>query len=81
MEDLPLGRIAAFVPKFAVKDLPLGRTLMMVMMMMMMMMMMMELYKKKNYLMHGAYDMSVISHKMTKHSKRYTIQAITYRPT
>ena len=28
MEDLPLGRIAALVPKFAVKDLPLGRTLM-----------------------------------------------------
>ena len=38
MEDLPLGRIAALVPEFAVKDLPLGRTLMMVMMMMMMMM-------------------------------------------
>ena len=29
MEDLPLGTIAAFVPEFAVKDLPLGRTLMM----------------------------------------------------
>ena len=29
MEDLPLGRIAALVPEFAVKDLPLGRTLMM----------------------------------------------------
>ena len=29
MEDLPLGRIAAFVPEFAVKDLPSGRTLMM----------------------------------------------------
>ena len=28
MEDLPLGRIAALVPEFAVKDLPLGRTLM-----------------------------------------------------
>ena len=27
MEDLPLGRIAAFVPEFAVKDLALGRTL------------------------------------------------------
>ena len=27
MVDLPLGRIAAFVPEFAVKDLPLGRTL------------------------------------------------------
>ena len=27
MEDLPLGRISAFVPEFAVKDLPLGRTL------------------------------------------------------
>ena len=27
MEDLPLGRIAALVPEFAVKDLPLGRTL------------------------------------------------------
>ena len=26
MEDLPLGRIAALVPEFAVKDLPLGRT-------------------------------------------------------
>ena len=31
MEDLPLGIIAALVPEFAVKDLPLGRTLMMVM--------------------------------------------------
>ena len=28
MEDLHLGRIAALVPEFAVKDLPLGRTLM-----------------------------------------------------
>ena len=28
MEDLVLGRIAALVPEFAVKDLPLGRTLM-----------------------------------------------------
>ena len=27
MEDLPLGRIAALVPEFAVKDLPLGRKL------------------------------------------------------
>ena len=27
MEDLPLGGIAALVPEFAVKDLPLGRTL------------------------------------------------------
>ena len=35
MEDLPLGRIAALVPEFAVKDLPLGRTLMMMMLMMM----------------------------------------------
>ena len=26
MEDLPLGRIAALVPEFAVKDLPLDRT-------------------------------------------------------
>ena len=26
MEDLPLGRIAALVPEFAVNDLPLGRT-------------------------------------------------------
>ena len=26
---LPLGRIAALVPQFAVKDLPLGRTMMM----------------------------------------------------
>ena len=34
MEDLPLGRIAALVPEFAVKDLPLGRTLMMMIMMM-----------------------------------------------
>ena len=33
MEDLPLGRIAALVPELAVKDLPLGRTLMMMMMM------------------------------------------------
>ena len=31
MEDLPLGRIAALVPQFAVKDLPLGRILMMMM--------------------------------------------------
>ena len=30
MEDLPLGRIAALVPEFAVKDMPLGRTLMMI---------------------------------------------------
>ena len=29
MEDVPLGRIAALVPEFAVKDLPLGRTLVM----------------------------------------------------
>ena len=29
MEDLPLCRIAALVPEFAVKDLPLDRTLMM----------------------------------------------------
>ena len=29
MEDLPLGRISALVPEFAVKDLPLGRKLMM----------------------------------------------------
>ena len=29
MEDLPLGIIAALVPEFTVKDLPLGRTLMM----------------------------------------------------
>ena len=34
MEDLPLGRIAALVPEFAVKELSLGRTLMMMMMMM-----------------------------------------------
>ena len=31
MEDLPLGRIAALVPEFVVKDLHLGRTLMMMM--------------------------------------------------
>ena len=31
MEDLPLGRIAALVPEFAVKFLPLGRTLMLMM--------------------------------------------------
>ena len=30
MEDLPLDRIAALVPEFAVKDLPLGRTQMMI---------------------------------------------------
>ena len=30
MEDLPLGKIAALVPEFAVKDMPLGRTLMMI---------------------------------------------------
>ena len=29
MEDLPLGIIAALVSEFAVKDLPFGRTLMM----------------------------------------------------
>ena len=29
MEDLHLGRIAALVPEFAVKNLSLGRTLMM----------------------------------------------------
>ena len=33
MEDLPLGRIAALVSEFAMKDLPLGSTLMMMMMM------------------------------------------------
>ena len=32
MEDLPLGRIAALVPEFAVKDLALGKTLMIKMM-------------------------------------------------
>ena len=32
MEDMPSGRIAALVPKFALKELPLGRTLMMMMM-------------------------------------------------
>ena len=32
MEDLPLGRIAALVPESVVRDLPLGRTLMMVVM-------------------------------------------------
>ena len=31
MEDLPFGRIAALVPEFALKELPLGRTLMMMM--------------------------------------------------
>ena len=31
MEDLPLGRIAALVPEFAAKELPLGRTLMIMM--------------------------------------------------
>ena len=30
MEDLPLDRIAALVPEFALKDQPLGRTLMMI---------------------------------------------------
>ena len=35
MEDLQLGIIAALVPEFAVKDLPLGKTLMMMMMLMM----------------------------------------------
>ena len=29
MQDLPLGRIAALVSEFAMKDLPLGKTLMM----------------------------------------------------
>ena len=32
MEDLPLGRIAVLKPEFAVRDLPLGGTLMMMMM-------------------------------------------------
>ena len=32
MEDLPFGRIAALVPEFAVKDLPLRRTLILMMM-------------------------------------------------
>ena len=32
MEDLSLGRIVALVPEFAVKGLPLGRTMMMMMM-------------------------------------------------
>ena len=31
MEDLPLDRIAALVPEFAVNDLPLDKTLMMMM--------------------------------------------------
>ena len=31
MEDLPLGRIAVFVPELAVKDLPLGITLVVMM--------------------------------------------------
>ena len=31
MEDLPLDKISALVPEFAVKNLPLGRTLMMMM--------------------------------------------------
>ena len=31
MEDLPLGRIAALMPEFAMKDLPLDRTLVMMM--------------------------------------------------
>ena len=35
MEDLPFGRIAALVPEFAVKGLPLGRTLILMMKMMM----------------------------------------------
>ena len=30
MEDLSFGIIAALVPEFAVKDLPLGRTMMMI---------------------------------------------------
>ena len=33
MEDLTLDRIATLVPEFAMKDLSLGRTLMMMMMM------------------------------------------------
>ena len=36
MEELPSDRTAAFVPEFAVKDLPLGRTLKIMMMMMLM---------------------------------------------
>ena len=31
MEDLPLDRIAALVPEIAVRDLPLGRKLLMMM--------------------------------------------------
>ena len=34
MENLPFGRIGALVPEFAVKDLPLGTTLLMIMMVM-----------------------------------------------
>ena len=36
MEDLSVGRIAALVPEFVVKDLPLGRTLMLLLLMMIM---------------------------------------------
>ena len=42
MEDLPLGGIAALVLEFAVKDLPLGRTLMM-------MIVMVTKYKRINF--------------------------------
>ena len=38
MEDLPLGIIAALVPEFAVKDLPLGTTLLLLLLLMLMMM-------------------------------------------
>ena len=48
MEDLPLFKIAALVPEFTVKYLPLGRTLMVMMMMLMMMMMMMMIKESRS---------------------------------
>ena len=50
MEDLPLGRIVALLSEFAVKDLSLGRTLMMMMMMMFMMMLVMMGSKLDSFL-------------------------------
>ena len=43
MEDLPLGRIAALVPEFAVKDLPLGRTLMIILLLLLLLILLLSL--------------------------------------
>ena len=64
MEDLSLGRIAALVPEFAVKDLPLGRTLVM-----MMILTMNYLYRYKQY------DVN-----KTKQETPFSEQTIKFRP-